>query len=442
MSSNRALLWIVCCILAVQRSGCCTRGPQAGIEIKEIRTVIDNSKILGARFNYINMTPPYMYGEESLQSSWATIDLSTGRLSPGFPPNALFTTRPSEILDITAGYRVLVPPEETINGEQNNNLINFYHPDGSLVSSFEAPYDDYVSTETYFVSPKLQKAYLFLEQRQCFRHNITVAIVDLATSTTNFSVVPVSEHFDSFPIGFDCYLTGSPVESLYDDIQLMSLPGYDGICLRNTLVFFDETTVHFLTQQDIIYGWDLLDAIVYGKSNEVNGSDAHENSAFLVRHEYNWTEPCPYKWTEPYFEGFHFLCPMNYSLQEIVLSTGQVLRIIDLSTEDILSIHRNRSTTGISEEPTPVAPLEEPTSDPSAFTMVEPPSMQPEPTIGESSASILPDQATTEGPMQPSSTTPEPTSEQNVSGAVLCLRNKSPSFLSTLFGTIVLILFL
>jgi hypothetical protein len=317
-----------------------------GIHVGEIRTTMDKD-ILQARIDgnpYIPMwpSPP---GVGLPNSAFATIDLVTGRLSPG-SPSATLVPMPQENWDPTAGYSVEI-------GRVNVGLID---SGGSIVASFESfPYvNDYDYRDTFFVSEKLQRGYVFFEERGCTdEHEVAVAIIDLSTSSTSLFTTTVFDYL--LPWGFDCHVTGRRnFETIYDNIQVVALPGPN--CVDNTYVFFNETSVYFTTQKMWVESWDMLDAIVYGEN-------ANENRAFLVQHDYNWWDSC--------YDEYYY-CPESYSVQEIIISTGEILRTIDLNRQDVVSIIYNNYTSKpeltIPPTPEPTTPTLEPTPELSGTT--------------------------------------------------------------------------
>lgn len=344
----------------------------AGIHVGEIRTT-NETNILQARIDENPIIPgfPSPGGGLTNNSALATINLATGRLSPG-PPNATLVPKPQGNSNTTAGYIVEI-------GSANVSLID---SGGSPAASFDwsAYIDDYAFRGIYFVSKKLQRGYIFFEARAsgCTSpdHEVAVAIIDLSSSTISDNMIlfttTVFESWPPFdippPDGFCNVLVGDGVETIYDDdTQVVALPGNENRCVEKAYVFFNETSVHFTNQKDMFESWDMLDAILYGEN-------ANENKAFLVHHEYNWYDTYCYE---------YLFCPESYSIQEIVISTGEILRTIDLNRQDIVSIlYDNYTSTTPTLEPSP-EPSPEPTPEPTAHAPT------PDPTPDASSGTIV-----------------------------------------------------
>jgi hypothetical protein len=255
------------------------------------------------------------------------------------------TTRYDDPNFITADYSVVM---DGVNA-------TFIGPDGGNVASFIVPFVGYEFRGTYFVSEKLQRGYILFEEDTCSdEKTVGVAIILLSTGEVSFSTTKVFEKL--LPIGFDCDVTGGDVEVMYEDIQVVALPGYGGICLEHTYVFFNETNVHYTSQKSSIQSWDMIDAIVYGDT-------ANENRAFLVIHEYWEDDSCP----EAVYSQDYSVCPEKYFIQEIVISTAEILRTVELDRQDIASIISGNYTPGdVSQPPeqTPETTTYPPTPEP------------------------------------------------------------------------------
>lgn len=214
-------------------SACASFPPKRGPVLATVSTTTDPNLLQGE-------IDTYRYNEGSLpviETQFVTIDLSTGRVTPGKPPNGVsLTAAPRAEADQTFGYRVIFQ-----NATQKTLL---FAPNGTVVASVS--HDDSVGNcppfvsdsrlavadednESLFVSKKLDRAYLQFDTLGWDFNGI------LIIQPSNGEVIQCSKSTYTIPRGF--------TSDLFDDLQILKTNGDLTECHGASYVSYNETSL-------------------------------------------------------------------------------------------------------------------------------------------------------------------------------------------------------
>jgi len=252
------------------------------------------------------------------------IDASTGSVRKRTLDDSFTLTEAAQAVgDVTAGYRLGVDEatdEETTMGAELRS------PDGSLFEfTIQAPEDSGVESHSYnfFVSTELNTAYLVIGKSE-FHDFTNYAVLDLTASPNSNNSVPIIQ-LQEFPRRYAPDHTWPPEQ--YKDLQLLSLLTGDS-CDGRFHLHYNET--HLTSAEGMEY---------YTNTRAIDrGDSVQEHSYYSLTVD---TEVIPTEDPDP-TDDWTWQAEDNrvigYTLRERNMITGDILREVLLSMEDIQTI--------------------------------------------------------------------------------------------------------
>lgn len=319
--------------------------PRYGVFIDEIRTT-KLTDILRAKIAYYDGTGTGAYGAKSVFSKYATVDLSTGRVTENSLDLSDLVPIPEAANDSMFGYTLDTSnvANVTLIDPLNTAVVSFDFSDILARAQKAEESSDLSNIPTVsFVTEKLRQAYIFYPDVELYFSsydiNTRMIRIDLDTtlSESNTLSPDVFNYFWEFTFGFpntDMLPERLPSFIVYDQEQLVLLPNTDPFSGNGPKVsFLNGTGIQVISRTNSYY---FPFSNVMESVNLHPSGDANLNTLFEIHHSFT-VQKEDLDHLDLEIPEWGVMIPETYEVVERAM-TGQEVRRIILNKNDVIML--------------------------------------------------------------------------------------------------------
>ena len=168
-------------------------------------------------------------------------------------------------------------------------------PDGSIMNATNAITGDNFNHDDFwglgkgglfaFYSEKLNLVYVFYQKEQTWRgFHVIVVIFDVIKNNSMTTTIVEKERVTATDVPYAYATPSSLIGSVYDDVQILQLPGFGSDCVLDIFLYYNETNVLLVggTSAGTSYGaGNVIDSISYTTNVATAGEVAASTATYF-----------------------------------------------------------------------------------------------------------------------------------------------------------------